>query len=171
MAPPSTLLRTAEAASISLALLSSGVALAESFLLVPRLLESPVPLMLRQWASTFHTSKRFFRTGTLPVAATFYLLAWTDSSERAARLYLAAAILYSSVGPYTWLVVMPTNRELLRRHEELSAASQVEELSHEVDERAMSSKPLVDRWGVLNLPRAVLLGVAGVLGLIASQEV
>lgn len=157
MPTPPTILRLAQTTSITLSLLSSGIALAESFLLIPRLLESPVPLMLRQWRALVTTSSRLFRATTLPAAAAFFLLSWACSPRGA---YLGAGLLCGAVGPYTWLVVAPTNRELECRAEGAEGEMGVE--------REASARWLVDHWGVLNLPRGVALGVAGVLGLTAA---
>ncbi|CAN8100930.1 unnamed protein product [Discula destructiva] len=197
------ILRLAQIASISLSLLCSGIALSGSVLLIPRLLESPVPLMLRQWRATFQAGKRFFQLTTMSAASVFLLLSWqhrrgsftadaTPAPTAAAaavvwKLYLAAGLLCSSVGPFTVVAVNPTNRELLRRAEEeemrevevaMVDDEHEEEEEHQLPllldsrhisaQQAQRDKWLVDHWGVLNLPRGFALGLAGVLGLAAA---
>lgn len=166
----SRLIRALQAAAIFLPVLASGINLAASILLVPRLLESPTPLMLRQWAKNMAFSRVLFPATLYPTAAALYLLAWHfRGGDVRGRLYLAAGLLCSGVGPYTWMVVMPTNRRILGKAEAMKDVALTEEVV-EVDGpgREASARWLVDHWGMLNLPRAFMMGLAGALGLVAA---
>ena len=52
MAETPTSIRAAQAAAIFLSAFSAGTNLSLSYFVVPRLLESPTPLMLQQWRRT-----------------------------------------------------------------------------------------------------------------------
>lgn len=171
----SPLIRTAQATSIFLSALSCGVNLADSFLLVPRLLESPTPLMVRQWQRSYNITVVFFPSILQPVAAIFYYLSWHfrragggGGASTQSKLYLAAGLLCSAIGPYTWFVVFPTNKKIMRKVEETKDLMATEEVMETNGARAESAKWLVDHWGVLNLPRGIMMGVAGILGLVAT---
>lgn len=171
----SPVIRTAQATSIFLSAMACGVNLADSFLLIPRLLESPTPLMVRQWQRSYNVTVVFFPSVLQPVAAVFYYLSWHfrragggGGAPAQSKLYLAAGLLCSAIGPYTWFVVFPTNRKIVRKIEETKDAPATEEIVETNVAREESAKWLVDHWGILNLPRGILMGAAGVLGLLAT---
>ena len=66
--------------------------------------------------------------------------------------------------PYTLAVMLPTNHKLLQKVDETKALS----IKDEVVEAGLGSETahkLVDNWGVLNLGRAVMLGMASLVGI------
>lgn len=169
-------IRTAEAASIFLSTLTAGGNLALSILVVPRLLESPTPLMLRQWVNSYNLTRVIFPAlGSLSGLSYLFLSYHHHHSSAAAakaRAYLGAGLLCLSVMPYTWAFIIPTNRKILRKAEEMGPLKAVEGV--EVEEQGVgprgeeSAKWLVDHWGMLNLPRGIVPAVAGILGLAAT---
>ncbi|KKY35010.1 hypothetical protein UCDDA912_g04960 [Diaporthe ampelina] len=170
-------IRTTEAASIFLSTLTAGGNLALSILVVPRLLESPTPLMLRQWVNSYNLTKVMFPAlGSLSGLSYLFLSYHHHSSAAAtkAKAYLGAGLLCLSVMPYTWAFILPTNRKILRKAEEMRGLKAVEGV--EVEEQGVgprgeeSAKWLVDHWGMLNLPRGVATAVAGMLGLAATMR-
>lgn len=172
--PSSPAIRTAEAVSIFLSTLTAGGNLALSILVVPRLLESPTPLMLRQWVNSYNRTKIIFPAlGSLSGLSYLFLSYHHHQSAVAtkARAYLAAGLLCLSVMPYTAAFIVPTNKKILRKAEEMGGLKAVEGV--EVEQEGVgplgeeSSKWLVDHWGMLNLPRGIVTAVAGVLGLAA----
>lgn len=180
--PPTSWVRVAQGTTIFLSAFLSGANLADSFLLIPRILESPVPLMVRQWQRAFNQTRVFFPVLLEPCAALFYLLAWhfrgaTPSSLQGrlplltrSKLYVAAGLLCQVVGPYTVVVVAPTNRRIKRKVEQTEGMALTEEVVEKEDAREESARWLVDHWGMLNLPRGIMIGLAGVLGLVATFE-
>lgn len=173
LSPPSWV-RTAQATTIFLSAFTCGANLADSFLLIPRILESPTPLMVRQWLRAYSNTKLFFPAVLEPTAVVFYLLAWhfrrgsVSLLAAPSRLYLAAGLLCQAIGPYTWFVVFPTNRKIMRKVEETSEVALFEEVVEAGERREESAKWLVDHWGMLNLPRGIMMGVASILGLVAT---
>lgn len=184
-APTTTAVRLAQGASILLSALASGVSLSLSALLVPRLLESPTPLMLRQWA---HTDRRLV-AAVSPAAAGSYL--WLASSRRgrgAGWWYLAAGLLTAGVVPYALVVMAGTNRRLRALAERVAADADVDvdvaakegdgggvevEVGAEAEAEGevkgeKGPKYWVDWWGVLNLGRTAMLVAGSVCGLVAT---
>ncbi|KAK7713273.1 hypothetical protein SLS64_004522 [Diaporthe eres] len=173
--PSSPTIRTVEAASIFLSTLTAGGNLALSILVVPRLLESPTPLMLRQWVNSYNVTKVIFPAlGSLSGFSYLFLSYHHRHSGAATRAnaYFAAGLLCLSVMPYTGVFIVPTNKKIMRKAEEMKGLKAVEGV--EVEEKGVgplgeeSSKWLVDHWGMLNLPRGVVTAVAGMLGLAAT---
>lgn len=174
--PSSPAIRTAEAATIFLSTLTAGGNLALSFLVVPRLLESPTPLMLRQWVNSYNITKVVFPALGSLSGLSYLFLSYHHHRHSAAaaraNAYFAAGCLCLSVMPYTGFFIVPTNKKILRKAEEMRGLKAVEGV--EVEEKGVgplgeeSAKWLVDHWGMLNLPRGVVTAVAGLLGLAAT---
>ncbi|AEO53320.1 hypothetical protein MYCTH_2294471 [Thermothelomyces thermophilus ATCC 42464] len=177
--------RLAQATALLLGTLSAGANLTLSAFLVPRLLESPTPLMLRQWVRTYRRG-----AATVPFAAGLAAAAYTylyyylgtrgggaasASALLRARAYLAAGALTIGIVPYTLAVMAGTNSELKRMERavgEVAGADAAEVPAGEEEEVVVveeeSAKRLVDWWGVLNLGRGVLLLAGSICGLAAT---
>lgn len=175
--PPSTSIRLTQAASILLSSLASGGGVALSALLVPRLLESPTPLMLRQWANSHRVTRAVFPAlGNLSTALYLGLAYAHRARARGLGLYLSAGALCLAVTPYTWAFVLPLNRRILRKAEEMrglegKGTEEVDAMGLEeegVGPKEEGAKWLVDQWGVWNLGRGVAWGLAAMLGLAAT---
>ena len=112
--------RTAQATALFLSAAASGVSLSLSALVIPRLLESPTPLMLQQWARSFHRSRWMVLSATESAAAAYLYLSYRAGLHRAptGRLYLAAVALCLGIVPYTAVALIPINRKLFGRLEE-----------------------------------------------------
>ncbi|KAK4129229.1 hypothetical protein N657DRAFT_676887 [Parathielavia appendiculata] len=185
--PPSgsdATLRLARGTALLLSSLSSGIVLSLSAFLVPRLLESPTPLMLAQWQRTFQLGASTMPlTGAVSAAAYFWLglrglrapggaiVVAGDglSGLSRARLLLAAGALSVGIVPYTILVMSGTNGKLKALRERVGGAAVKKGAERElVAEEERSAKWLVDHWGMLNLGRAGLLIAGTVCGLVAT---
>lgn len=174
--PPS--IRAAQATTVLLPTFTCGVNFAASFFLVPRLLESPTPLMVRQWLRFYNTASIFYPAMLQPAAAVLFFLSWHfrgmttfgggGSIFTRSRLYLCAGLLCLGPGPYTWFVIGPTNKKIMRKIEETKDMSLTEEVVETERQREDNAKWLVDHWGMLNLPRGIMMGLAGILGLVAA---
>lgn len=159
-------IRATEAASIFLSTITAGSNLALSILVVPRLLESPTPLMLRQWVNSYRLTRVIYPSLASVAGLSYLFLSYHHHRSAAAtkaKAYLGAGLLCLSIMPYTAAFVLPTNWKILRKAEEMKAVEfvEVEEQGEE------SAKYLVDHWGMLNLPRGIVTAFAGILGLAA----
>lgn len=163
-------IRATEAASIFLSTLTAGSNLALSILVVPRLLESPTPLMLRQWVNSYRLTRVLFPSLASVTGLSYLFLSYHHHRSAAAtkaRAYLGAGLLCLSIMPYTAAFVLPTNWKILRKAEEMKDLKAVEGV--EVEEQGEeSAKWLVDHWGMLNLPRGIVTAIAGILGVAAT---
>lgn len=167
MAPTTpTPIRLAQASALLLSSSLAGVSLAFSAFLVPRLLDLPVPLMLVQWRATFHQGSKTMPPAAAASAALYFYLAAAHRRGPKGVWYLAAGALSFGIVPYTIGFMMGTNRMLEARAERVEKAGVLEEVLEEVVEEAegVGSKYLVDRWGVLNLGRAVMVAAAAAVG-------
>jgi hypothetical protein len=170
MSDQPTAVRIAQGATVFLTTVATGAGLGLSAFVVPRLLESPTPLMLQQTRRTLLQGRALFPAASALTAIGYFFLAsrtWIPPSRSlSARLYLVAGALCASIVPYTLVVVMPTNRRLLRKAEETRLLD-AGETYVELCAREETAKYLVDQWGMLNLGRVLIWGTAGILGLSA----
>ncbi|KAL2125256.1 hypothetical protein VTJ04DRAFT_1621 [Mycothermus thermophilus] len=188
--PTPTPIRIAQTTALLLSGITTGVSLSLSALVIPRLLESPVPLMLKQWLHTLQLGKRTVPfAGLLSAASYVYLALGHKSSLSTAqtRAYLAAAVLSVSIAPYTKLVMRRTNGRLMELAEKAeregtvsaivsTAAAAAVEAADDAGkgegvvevEAVRSIKGLVDHWGVLNLGRTALLLAGTMCGFVAT---
>ncbi|KAL3420734.1 DUF1772 domain containing protein [Phlyctema vagabunda] len=161
-------IRTAQVLGIFTSTLTAGASIGLSSQLVPRLLESPTPLMLKQWNRSFQSGKKNMPPLALLAASSYFFLAYRSRQLVGAnaatwKLYLAAGLLSFGIIPYTLLFMMPTNKKLLAKVDETAALS----FKDEVVEAGLGEETahkLIDKWGLLNLGRGVMLAFSGLLG-------
>ncbi|PVH83182.1 hypothetical protein DL98DRAFT_652755 [Cadophora sp. DSE1049] len=168
-------IRLAQTLGITSSLILSGMTLSTSLNTVPRLLESPPSLLLQQWGHMYDRGKRTGPPIALLSSTTFLYLAYKAHTSPSLSAtpnkvwpYILAGILSISIIPYTFAVLMPTNRQLLRKVEVLGKVELSREDEVEMRDAERSAHQLVDWWGVLNLGRGVLLVCSGVVGVWAS---
>ncbi|KAK4100642.1 hypothetical protein N658DRAFT_497089 [Parathielavia hyrcaniae] len=174
-------LRLARGTALLLSSLSSGVVLSLSAFLVPRLLESPTPLMLAQWQRTYQLGASTMPLAGAVSAAAYFWLGLRGGGgvsgmiggggggvSRGGGLYLAAGALTAGIMPYTILVMGGTNGRLKALREKVGAGAKEEGEVVVAEEEERSAKWLVDYWGMLNLGRAGLLIAGTVCGLVAT---
>jgi hypothetical protein len=161
--PTPTTLRLAQGTTLLLSSLTAGTSLSLSYFLIPRLLESPTPVMLTQWARTYARGAAVMPAAALLSAAGMFWLSFVSKAgERVKGGYLAGGLLTVGIVPYTILVMTGTNKTLKGLEGEMGIESAAAAAGKEVGvEAERSAKGLVDWWGVLNLGRAGLL-IAGV---------
>ncbi|KAK1597115.1 uncharacterized protein LY79DRAFT_508278 [Colletotrichum navitas] len=149
----------------------AGLNLSLSVFVVPRLLESPTPLMLRQWSSMFARTSRVFPPPILTCALSYWYMAYQTAAHHhhlpgasgKSRLLAVAGALCFAIVPWTKFLMVGINRELLRRAEGTrDMGIMAVGMTHEEQEGA---KSLVDRWGLYNLGRSIALGLGGAVGL------
>lgn len=168
-------IRLAQTLGITSSLLLGGISAGLSFFTVPRLLESPTPLMLRQWRKMYIAGKHAAIPGAFLSSVSYFYLAYNALSssnpfagDGAGYNYAAAGVLSAGIIPFTFAVLMPTNNKLERKEEEVRALKDGDGVTEVGLAREETAKVLVDRWGVLNLGRVGMLVVASVLGIWTS---
>ncbi|KAL8363728.1 hypothetical protein RB601_009475 [Gaeumannomyces tritici] len=174
-----TTAKALQAATLFAVSAASGATLAGSIFTVPLLLDAPTPLMLRLWARNMARARDALLPADLLCSLGLAALAALSSSSSSSRpaaaryCYAGAAALAAAIVPYTVLLVLPTNRKLLRRAELASALGPA--AAGDEDEDVVrpavepeSSRFLVDHWGMLNLGRCALLISSAALGFYAT---
>ncbi|KAL5349204.1 hypothetical protein ACLOAV_005492 [Pseudogymnoascus australis] len=133
----------------------AGTSASFSLYAVPRILESPTPLLLKQFKHMYTAGHDSLPAGTVVAATSLLYLAYDSRTAGTAawRGYVTAAVLAVGIVPYTIAVMLSTNNVLL---------GMAEEKEEKVEKRAAEVKILVDRWALMNLGRSVLLASAAV---------
>ncbi|KXX77445.1 Noranthrone monooxygenase [Madurella mycetomatis] len=146
--------------------LSSGISLSLSVFVTPRLLESPTPLMLRQWRHTYALGAATMPLTAVAAGAAYAWLALRAPGPRGRALLTAAAALTAGIVPYTWACMLGVNKRLVEKEREVAA---LEKGGAELTaEEEIGAKGLVDFWGMLNLGRAGMLIAGTACGLAAT---
>lgn len=160
-------IRVTQTLGLTTSLLLAGSNITLSTFLIPRLLESPPPLLLKQWLHTYNLGKMTAPPLAFLSSLSYIYLSYkthiADPTNRGAWAYLGSGLLMCGIVPYTIAVMGDVNRKLVVKAEEAAALG----VGDEVLEEALgveSAHALVDWWGVLNLGRAAMMAVAGVLG-------
>jgi hypothetical protein len=142
-----------------------------SIFTIPRLLESPTPLMLRQWKAMFYAGKSVGQPGGIVIALSYFYLAYASHTSSSLPFtsnvngisYAVSGLLSIGIVPYTLTVLMPTNLAIFKREEEVSKAEK-EGKSVQASAGEGSAQDLLKRWAALNLGRAFLVTASAVLG-------
>ncbi len=177
----SPLVRAAQVASVLFSAAAAGGGLTISGFLIPRLLESPPGLMLRQWQRVYDTGKVTFPSAAAVAAVSFALVyAQADKAVATAWPALAAAGVCLSVVPYTAVALLPTNKLLFKRVAAAEADAQTASPSTTAkagdgtaystsftEKEAAECRALVRYWGQLNVGRGLLMTAGAVVGLLA----
>jgi len=159
-------IRLAQTIGITTSSILGGFVASASFQLVPRLLESPTPLLLKQWGNAYNIGKKNAPPFAALSAACYFYLAYTlPSHAEKSKLYgyLVAGALTVGIAPYTLLVMMGTNKKLLAKVDETKTLGVKDEVV-DVGLGNETAHKLVDYWGLLNVGRAVLLVVGSLVG-------
>ncbi|KAL7620179.1 hypothetical protein AAE478_009172 [Parahypoxylon ruwenzoriense] len=172
--PPPPSLRALQATSILLLTSTSGLSAALSFFVVPRLLELPTPLLLRQFARAAAAAHRALPLPLVLPALAHAYLAYRLPGKL--RLYVAAALLTLTTAPWSALVMGPIDRQMAARTKALEAGAYMsEEGQAEAEgERGVEAEgvetthALVDKWATRNLYRPIVAFAAGCIGLYAA---
>ncbi|KAI0136292.1 hypothetical protein BJ170DRAFT_601195 [Xylariales sp. AK1849] len=161
-------IRVTQATSIVLLTTASGLNLGLSFFVIPRLLESPTPLMLRQWGNMYKVTSKALPPALMVPGFINAYLAYKLPSK--ARLYGFAAAAALSILPYTYGVLAPINRKLLKKVEVVKTLDMAidDVLGEEMGTKEETGHALIDQWGLYNLYRGSAAFVAGCVGLYAA---
>ncbi|KZL85766.1 duf1772 domain containing protein [Colletotrichum incanum] len=159
-------LRNIHASTVFVNTALAGLNLGLSVFVMPRLLESPTPLMLRQWSNMYKRTSRVFPIPTLFCALSYWYMAYTVRHlPSKSRLFAAAGAFCFTIVPWTRFFLVSINRKLFKKIEETKDMGiMAVGLSQEEEEGA---KYLVDQWGLYNLGRSIAIGLGGAVGLYA----
>lgn len=164
-------LRAVQAATIIASMAAGAGNMGLSLFVIPRILDSPTPLMLRQWTNMFNRTSRVFPPPMILSGLAYWYIAYATRNlvPPRARLYALAGLLCSAVSPWTWTFLLPINWTLLDKAERLRELTTGDdaEPAFTAQEEAGTRK-LVDDWGTYNLARGVSVFLAGVIGLCAT---
>jgi hypothetical protein len=158
-------LRITQAIGLTGTSLLAGLSLTLSFVSIPRILESPAPLLLRQWTHLFNQLKILVPSmATLCGSSLIYLAYLTRTSQITSwnngMGYLAAGTATVSIVPWTMVFMLRTNTKLLEMTERAEGMGKGVKGNWEGEISAKGSEEsahqLVDQWAVLNLGRAAL---------------
>ncbi|XXH05414.1 hypothetical protein Hte_011840 [Hypoxylon texense] len=167
--PPPPSIRALQAAGIAILTSTAGLSASLSFFVIPRLLESPTPVLIRQFARMLSAAHAALPVPLVLPGLLHAYLAYRLPDK--ARLYAAAAALSLTTLPYTSAVVMPINRKMLAKARAVEAAGAdagdvlVEEITASEAETAHA---LADSWALRNLYRPAVALAAGAIGLYAA---
>ncbi|TDZ36109.1 Monooxygenase hypC [Colletotrichum spinosum] len=166
MSPQSSAFRNLQLSTVFVNTFAAGLNLSLSFFVIPRLLESPTPLMLRQFKNMFRWSSRAFPFPVIACAISYWYMAYAFRHIPAkSRLFTAAGALCVTIVPWTKFVIHDINRKLFQKAEETKDMGiMAVGLTQEEEEGA---KYLVDQWGLWNLGRNVGVTLGSALGLYA----
>jgi hypothetical protein len=161
-----TPIRIAQVLGITGTAALAGVSFAISGLVIPRILESPTPLLLRQWQHLYDTAKMTVPPLAVVCASSLLYVAY-DAHQRTAtvvphqwKAYVASALLALGIVPYTLLVIMPINKRLWRKVKETRHLAATDTVVEAVGDE--TAHALVDKWAAVNVGRATLLGAAAI---------
>jgi hypothetical protein len=165
-------IRLAQTLGITTSLIFAGANASLSIFLIPRILESPTPLLLKQWNHTYERGKAIGPPfGVVAALSFFYLSYHFHTSSTSAFVnntnawgYLTAGLLSIGIVPYTMLVLMPTNDKMKKKADETKSLEKEDHVV-EIGLGEETAHQLADWWGVLNLGRGAMLTASGVLGL------
>ncbi|ATZ51124.1 hypothetical protein BCIN_06g05570 [Botrytis cinerea B05.10] len=115
-------IRVAQCVGITAAGALAGANLSISFIAVPRILESPPHLLLKQWNNMFQQGKAFFPFASLIPTGSFFFLAYKQTDKLKMKLFGAAGALAFGMVPYTVLFMLYTNSKLLGKVDEAQAS-------------------------------------------------
>ncbi|TVY46341.1 Noranthrone monooxygenase, partial [Lachnellula occidentalis] len=116
-------IRLAQTLGLTTAGLLAGANISFSLIALPRILESPTPLLIQQWKHLFTSGRATLPPMALLSSSLFFYLASqarSSSSKPTSALpeesfwgYVAAGVLALSIVPYTMVFMSPTNERLL----------------------------------------------------------
>ncbi|KAI0845664.1 hypothetical protein F5Y00DRAFT_163737 [Daldinia vernicosa] len=154
LTPTPNSIRALQAISIALLTTTAGASASLSIFLVPRLMESPTPLMVGQFLRAVSSARRRLTIPLILPGILHAYLAYLVPVK--ARMYVIAATLTLSTLPWTHFAITPLNRELEGRIMTLDA------------EEFETAHQLVDSWATRNLYKPVVNFAAGIIGLYAA---
>jgi hypothetical protein len=78
------------------------------------------------------------------------------------KLFTAATILVPSIIPFTFAVIVPTNKKLREKQRALATTAVEDKMAEAGVQKEETVHALLDKWATLNLARALLIGAGAV---------
>ncbi|KAF2875568.1 hypothetical protein BDV95DRAFT_485546 [Massariosphaeria phaeospora] len=142
---------------------------AYSYSTVPAILLAPAPLAARQWSQFYSKGKRIGPAlAIVSTLATAYVTYHQFPNSIPFKLNLAAIFIIPSIIPFTFAFLMPTNNALMEKSEALASTALDDKNAEAGVKSGESVHELIDKWGVLNLARAGIVGVGALLTVLAA---
>ncbi|KAF1919161.1 hypothetical protein BDU57DRAFT_512096 [Ampelomyces quisqualis] len=140
-----------------------GSNLCLSFISIPAVMQAPAPIAAKQWYTVFMRGGYFAKPFALAAAlASAYVASQHDTSSRAFKLNLAAAVLLPCIVPFTLAFIVPLNEKLIEKMDSLASTSLEDKAVETGVADGETTHALIDKWATLNVARAGFL-VAGTL--------
>jgi hypothetical protein len=154
-------IRAIQAVGITAAAFLAGQQASLTYISTPALLESPAPLLAKQWKKIFDVSAGVEGATSLLLGGLFSYLAYREPSTASSsfKLYTTAAVLLPAAIPYTILLMKPINSKLLSKADSLASTAITDTAAESGVDEAETTHALVDKWATLSLGRALLAAV------------
>jgi hypothetical protein len=91
-----------------------------------------------------------------------------DTKSLPFKLNLAATLLIPSIVPFTFAFMAPTNNKLIEKRDALAMVAAEDKTAEAGVAREETVHALLDKWAVLNLGRAMIVGLGSILAMWAS---
>jgi len=145
-----------------------GQTSAASYMAIPTIIHAPDHLLPQQWRTTYLAGKYVAVPAIYGLTSLYALLAYASRGTfpSSSKLYAISSVLLISVLPYTAKVLGPVNGKLMGMAARLDNGAQpqdVKELSQ--------ARELVNKWGRLNVLRAVSFATAAICATWASLKI
>ncbi|KAL5113626.1 hypothetical protein ACEQ8H_008491 [Pleosporales sp. CAS-2024a] len=132
-------------------------------------MQAPAPLAAKQWYTVLMRGGRF----GIPLAitsalATAYVASQHSRDSLPFKLNLAATILLPSIVPFTFLFIVPVNKQLMEKKDSMAAASLEDKAIEQGVPAGETTHGLIDKWAMLNLARAVFLAAGALCTTVAA---
>jgi len=159
----SVAVKFAQLASVSSSFFVSGFSFSASYLSLPAIASSPVPLRLKQWLKIYDLGKLVAPPLGVTGGLAWAYLAWFAYPETAWKTYAAAGVATFG-GTLLWTVVVmrPTNQALMEMA--MKGGEGADDVKGKVDFEKRAEQEL-GKWDRMNLVRTVVPLVGGLVGL------
>ncbi|CAI6333166.1 unnamed protein product [Periconia digitata] len=162
-------LLVAQAIGITTSTFLFGENMALSFISVPPLFQAPAPLAARQWHQLYDIAKSFALPLTAVATLSTAFVAFNQTrSSLAFKLNVAATVLFPAIVPYTLFVIGPVNNKLFEKEKQYASASLEDKAIEAGVVKEETVNALIDRWALLNVPRASITGIGAILSILAA---
>ncbi|MCJ1401461.1 hypothetical protein MMC11_004674 [Xylographa trunciseda] len=162
MSQTSTAITVAQTVGIISAGFASGAIFGFSHVTIPCLCQAPTAVMLKQFASLYNIGKATAPVADIVATAAFAYLAYAVPALR--NSYIGAAAIACMIGPWTLIMMIPTNDELFRRVAAAEKLKDGESVSEAGLPKGQKTPELLAKWRRLNYLRALFPLTGAIMG-------
>ncbi|KAF2455847.1 hypothetical protein BDY21DRAFT_306461 [Lineolata rhizophorae] len=164
-ASPPLGVRIAQVVGLTTAGFLAGQTTCYSLSVAPSLMDAPAPLLAKQFKKNYDFGKIAGPAMSLVSSLSFgYLAGKASPSSPQFKLYTVAAILGPAIVPYTFAVMMKTNKKILAKAAEAEKSAEAPATAEASTAEEENTHALVDKWATMNLGRGVLTLASAILG-------